>query len=155
MKTAMILASLTALAISGNAMALNTAAPRNVLIDGVTPSGVLLISPNAKNTAGGFFGSCRYDAAWYALAVGVGTAQPCQIVEQKSAGHLSCNLNRTTDFASPSVSAAAVTCGGFDDNGELFLPGAPGITIAATEFAGLGVIGTVTFDGLLPQNMRF
>jgi hypothetical protein len=162
MKTAMILTALAGLAISGNAMALNTAAPRGILVDGAATGGSLLFSPNTTNVApaGGvdLFGSCRYHAAWYLGAAGVGTALACQIDERKSATALSCNANRKADFFSASVTAATATCSGFNENGEPFSValGTGGVAMAMTEFpAPIGVIGSVTFDGLLPQAIQF
>jgi hypothetical protein len=155
MKKAMILGLLAALTITGNTLALNTRRSRDVVLDGVYPAGRLVFDPHAHNlapTPRAPLGSCLYQGAWYSAA-NVGTAMSCAIVEQKQGGHLSCFDNARVDFASTAVAVAA-HCGGFDENGDAFESGEGGVTMALAELPGLGLIGTVTYDGLSPEPIQ-
>lgn len=109
MKKIMILASLAALAISGNAMALTEGVPRAVIVAG-EPAGVFTAFFTAN--VNGPSGSCLYDVDWLSPFAPAGSVM-CQISEQKSLGHTSCLANRLSDFPSV-VNSIPAACSGFD-----------------------------------------
>ena len=147
MKTAMILTALAALAISGNAIALDTtpAGSTRQIVLGNDPAGQLVLVPtatvNLPPTAATPYGACRYNATWNfpSAAVPIITSF-CQLIEAKRPGALSCSTNRTVDFAT--FVADGVQCEGVDPSGAI----SP-VHLALTE-SGAGLAGVCTFTGL-------
>jgi hypothetical protein len=148
MKTAMILTAFAALAISGNAMAIDTTPPgtaRPIEI-GNQSAGDMVFVPvatvNLPPSAAAPYGACRYTATWNfpSAATPVLTAL-CQLREAKRPGNLSCSANREVDFTT-FVNTVGLTCNGFDPSGAL----SPMILVLS-EFA-TGLDGTVVVDGL-------
>ncbi len=154
MKTVMILASLAAVAISGNALALDIISPPEaypVLLGG-DPSGELVFAPLATLTlppsAATPYGACRYNATWnFPTAVAPVLTAFCQFREAKRPpNNLNCSTNRTINFGT-FVSTTGLICNGFDPSGAL----SP-VIMALSEFSGGpgvgGMDGVATFDGL-------
>ncbi|MEO5730841.1 MAG: hypothetical protein ABI134_22390 [Byssovorax sp.] len=148
MKTAMILTALAALAISGNAIALDTTpagSARDIKVGDdnagqlvLVPTATINLSPSAETP----YGACRYNATWNfpSAAVPVTTAF-CQLIEAKRPGYLSCSNNRQVDFATFVKDGAY--CEGVDPSGYIST-----VRLALTESAGGGLAGACTFDGL-------
>jgi len=155
MKTAMILASLAAMAISGNALALNANVPgaaRNAHVGG-EDSGQLVFVPLAtisKAPSADFpYGACQYTSTWsYPSAAAPAVIGLCKIREAKNASHLACQLNRNADFGT-FASADKVTCQGIDPSGALWQ-----VSMALSESAS-GLNGAVVFDGLGTDFIEF
>jgi len=117
MKKAMLLASLAALCISGNAMALVAdGTPLKVFI-AAQPAGFMTIFPFGPGVGGNMgspmapFGSCLYHARWSSNWAPANSLT-CTLTEVSTANSQGCSLDPKFSFPTL-VTAGATTCGTF------------------------------------------
>jgi hypothetical protein len=137
--------ALAALAISGNAMALNTNTVRAIQVDGLNAS-LGVVNFVALGAAGGF---CDYLMDW-GSPFNPNDVSLCVIHEARTAFAPSCIVNENVDIISTVVDAG--TCIGFNLKGEP----APARLILGESYAGLAgiaVVGTGALPTAYPVRM--
>jgi hypothetical protein len=112
MNTAVLLASLAVLSISGSARGLTEGAGRRIMVaNQAAGTFTAFFTTNVDGPAG----SCLYDIDWASPYAPAGSVM-CEVGEQKVLGHTSCLTNRAFNFGSMVQSTAG--CMGFDQYGS-------------------------------------